>query len=48
MDKVTSVVDRLPDAVLVQVPSNQYAHEADVLAEIEEFHAAVEKRSAPS
>ena len=41
MDKVTSVVDRLPNAVLVEVPSNQYAHEPDVLKEIEEFHQSL-------
>jgi len=41
MDMVSSVVDRLPDATLVEVPSNQYAHEKDVLAQIEPFHAAI-------
>jgi hypothetical protein len=41
MDKVESVVRRLPNAALIEVPSNQYAHEADVLKEIEEFHATL-------
>ena len=41
MDKVLDIVDRLPDAVLIEVPSNQYAHEADVLAEIEEFQSSI-------
>ena len=41
MDKVLDIVDRLPNAVLIEVPSNQYAHEADVLAEIEEFQSPI-------
>ena len=41
MDKVLDIVDRLPTAVLIEVPSNQYAHEADVLAEIEEFQSSI-------
>ena len=41
MDKVLDIVDRLPNAVLIAVPSNQYAHEADVLAEIEEFQSSI-------
>tara|TARA_B100000029_G_C17413143_1_gene901515 strand:- start:183 stop:1043 length:861 start_codon:yes stop_codon:yes gene_type:complete len=41
MDKVLDIVDRLPDAVLIEVPSNQYAHEADVLAQIEEFQSSI-------
>jgi len=41
LDKVLDIVDRLPNAVLIEVPSNQYAHEADVLAEIEEFQSSI-------
>ena len=41
MDKVLSIVERIPGAVLIEVPSNQYAHEADVLVEIEEFHSSI-------
>ena len=41
MDKVLDIMDRLPNAVLIEVPSNQYAHEADVLAEIEEFQSSI-------
>jgi len=41
MDKVLDIVDRLPNAVLIEVPSNQYAHEADVLVEIEEFQSSI-------
>ena len=41
MDKVLGIVDRLPNAVLIEVPSNQYAHEADVLVEIEEFQSSI-------
>ena len=41
MDKVLDIMDRLPNAVLIEVPSNQYAHEADVLSEIEEFQSSI-------
>ena len=41
MEKVLDIVDRLPDAILIEVPSNQYAHEADVLTEIEEFQSSI-------
>tara|TARA_B100002051_G_scaffold186317_1_gene176369 strand:- start:165 stop:1025 length:861 start_codon:yes stop_codon:yes gene_type:complete len=41
MDKVLSIVERIPGAVLIEVPSNQYAHEADVLVEIEQFHSSI-------
>ncbi len=41
MSKVLSIVERIPEAVLIEVPSNQYAHEADVLVEIEQFHSSI-------
>ena len=41
MEQVASVVERLPNATLIEVPSNQYAHEADVLADVEPFYEAV-------
>ena len=41
MDKIGSVVERLPNAKLMEVPTNQYAHEAAVLAQIEPFLAAM-------
>lgn len=44
MDMVSSVVDRLPDATLIEVPSNQYAHEADVLSQIDGFYADIAAR----
>ena len=40
MEKVLDIVDRLPDAVHIELPSNQYAHEAGVLVEIEEFQSS--------
>ena len=40
VEKVLDIVDRLPDAVHIEVPSNQYAHEAGVLVEIEEFQSS--------
>jgi len=40
MEKVLDIVDRLPDAVHIEVPSNQYAHEAGALVEIEEFQSS--------
>jgi hypothetical protein len=41
IDKVRQVVDAMPNCLLIEVPSNQYAHEPDVLAEIEEFQSSV-------
>ena len=41
MDKVLNIVNKIPGAVMIEVPSNQYAHEADVLVEIEEFHSSI-------
>ena len=41
IDKVLGIVERIPDAVLVEVPSNQYAHDAGVLVEIEEFQSSI-------
>jgi hypothetical protein len=41
MDKVRQVVDAMPNCLLIEVPSNQYAHEPDVLVEIEEFQSSV-------
>jgi|TARA_B110000914_G_C15472622_1_gene451429 pimeloyl-ACP methyl ester carboxylesterase len=38
---VERIADRIPNAKMIQVPSNQYAHEPDVLKEIEEFHASI-------
>ena len=40
-DKIESIVSRLPNAKLITVPTNQYAHEADVLRDIEPFLASV-------
>ena len=40
MEKVLDIVDRLPDATHIELPSNQYAHEAGVLVEIEEFQSS--------
>jgi hypothetical protein len=40
VEKVLDIVDRLPDAVHIEVPSNQYAHEAGALVEIEEFQSS--------
>jgi len=41
--KVQRVVDSIPNCRLIEVPSNQYAHEADVLKEIDEFHSSLAK-----
>ena len=40
VEKVLDIVDRLPDAVHIELPSNQYAHEAGALVEIEEFQSS--------
>ena len=39
--KVKGIVDSIPGCRLIEVPSNQYAHEADVLEEIAEFHSSL-------
>ncbi len=39
--KVKGIVDAIPGCRLIEVPSNQYAHEADVLKEIDEFHSSL-------
>ena len=41
MDRVMKIVDGIPDSVFIEVPSNQYAHEASVIKEIEEFQTLV-------
>jgi len=41
MEKVLSIVERIPGAQMIEVPSNQYAHEADVLKEIRQFQSSV-------
>ena len=41
MDAAKSIAERIPGAVMIEVPSNQYAHEADVLVEVEAFHASL-------
>lgn len=45
-DKIESVVQRLPNAKMITVPTNQYAHEADVLEQIEPFLASVHASTA--
>ena len=42
IDKVKQVVDSMPSCKMIEVPSNQYAHEATVLREIEEFQSSIE------
>lgn len=41
MDAAQSITERIPGAVMIEVPSNQYAHEADVLVEVDAFHATL-------
>lgn len=41
MDSVKNIVERIPGAAMIEVPSNQYAHEADVLVEIDAFYASL-------
>ena len=40
-DKVKGIVDAIPGCRLIEVPSNQYAHEAAVLKEVGEFHSSL-------
>ena len=41
--KVQRVVDSIPNCRLIEVPSNQYAHEPEVLEEIVEYHSSLQK-----
>lgn len=41
LEDIKSIIDRIPNAKMIQVPSNQYAHEPDVLGEIEEFYESI-------
>ncbi len=38
---IEDIADRIPNSKIIQVPSNQYAHEADFLKEIEDFHESI-------
>ncbi len=40
-DKVQQVVDSMPNCTMIEVPSNQYAHDPDVLKEIVEFQSSI-------
>ena len=39
--KVERLADSIPNCKMLKVPSNQYAHEPDVLSEIGDFHASI-------
>ena len=39
--KVERLADSIPNCKMIKVPSNQYAHEPDVLSEIGDFHASI-------
>ena len=41
LEDIKSIIDRIPNAKMIHVPSNQYAHEPDVLREIEEFYESI-------
>ena len=41
LEDVESIIDRIPNAKMIKVPSNQYAHEPEVLREIEEFYESI-------
>jgi len=41
MDAAKNIAERIPGAVMIEVPSNQYTHEAGVLVEVEAFHASL-------
>ena len=42
-DKIKKIKSSIPNCELIEVPSNQYAHEADALNEIEEFQSKWKK-----
>ena len=39
--KVERLADSIANCKMIKVPSNQYAHEPDVLSEIGDFHASI-------
>ena len=39
--KIQRIADSIPNCEMIKVPSNQYAHEPDVLKEIHEFHSSL-------
>ena len=39
--KVERLAESIPNCRMIKVPSNQYAHEPDVLSEIGDFHASI-------
>ena len=39
--KVERLADSIPNCRMINVPSNQYAHESDVLSEIGDFHSSI-------
>ncbi len=41
-DKVRQVVDSIPNCKMIEVPSNQYAHESGVIREIEDFQYSIQ------
>jgi len=41
-EKVERIANSIPGCELIEVPSNQYAHEAEVLSEIEDFYSSLE------
>ena len=40
-DKVERIADSIPNCRMIKVPSNQYAHEPNVLREIGDFHSSL-------
>ena len=40
-EKVERIADSIPNCRMIKVPSNQYAHEPDVLSEIGDFHSSL-------
>ena len=40
-DKVKQVVDSMQNCKLIEVPSNQYAHDPDVLKDIVDFQSSI-------
>ena len=39
--KVERLADSIPNCRMINVPSNQYAHEPGVLSEIVDFHSSI-------
>ena len=41
LENIEKLVKKIPGAAMIAVPSNQYAHEPDVLVDIDKFYQSL-------